>query len=137
MDSKCLNAYISLQFEKVLRRLASFNSLDLHFCFHCCKKKGSSSSLRILNCSTRISNIQKFQNKLSLEMASKYIKIVRCCFFSLVLACFGLIFHLRTLLQAASMRLTVVEALTSTAALYGLRWLVDAGGCFLMFSRSH
>lgn len=27
--------------------------------------------------------------------------------------------HLRTLLQAASMRLTVVEALTSTAALYG------------------
>mmetsp|Transcript_73932 Transcript_73932/g.121991 ORF Transcript_73932/g.121991 Transcript_73932/m.121991 type:complete len:107 (-) Transcript_73932:725-1045(-) len=27
--------------------------------------------------------------------------------------------HLRTLLQAASMRLTVVEGLTSTAALYG------------------
>ena len=50
---------------------------------------------------------------------------------------FGLIFHLRTLLKAASMRLTDVEGLTSTAALYGLRWLVDAGGCFLMFSRSH
>ena len=59
-----------LQFEKVLCRLASFDSLDRHFCFHCCKKKGNSSSLRILNCSTRISNIQ---NKLSLEMASKYL----------------------------------------------------------------